>query len=352
MSTKTIGAGSISPTNRDCKSGQVWTVSASGTNVYNTTLYSYSNVSMTLNVSSCKYYSTYGYFNVKDQSGNIIGRTRQWNVAENSSYVQASGAAAKNITFTLINVNTQYALQATSFTIVGARSNSGTGNICNIRSGATGTITVTYTQTLNNTAPNSPIIIYPSTRANPATYNSKPWFRIQTTTDPDGNSMQIGYSLYDSTAGVWKQSLTWLSTWYGNYATVDIQSPVDIIRDHTYMLLAYTRDTSYVQCATPIEGWFLSYSMPQPSNVYIDDNQIDYLQTQINVVRNYYNLNAYNFTTCDLGAPITYNQINELDIALQETPHIATTSYAPPAVGSKAYLSNTITQLRTLVLNS
>lgn len=342
MPTLQIGPGASSLGNGDRKAGVQCNFNASNTAVgYDPDKYTYSLPSMMLTISSCKYYSVYGYFDVYNQAGTLIGRTKQWNVAENAGSVKASGASAISCTFTLINTNLVAAMQTSSFYIIIRRSG-GSGNCCNIRNGCTGTLKINYTKTTKNTAPNAPNLVFPQNwiSRDPQTYNKNPWVRVQLMADPEGNQMQVGYTLTDHTAGDAQiVSLTWRDTWHSVNEIEQWQLPT-LTTGHSYYMYAYARDKNLAVSAATGPRWFYVAPNNWTTSTVIDDTAIDELQNKINIVRNsWYGMDNYNFTTCDNGTRLNRSQIVELENAIEATPNVATTAYTSPTVGTKAILS-------------
>lgn len=353
MASNVLGPYAFPAGNGDRKAGYKAQFSCSGGVAvgYDTNTYVYSNVSVTLNMSNTKYYSLYGYFNVYNQNGDLVGRTKQWNNAENTSHVQASGASSVNITFTLINVDTANALNTSSFYLILARSNSGTGNLCNIRNTNTATLTINYTRTLRNSAPGwVKSIDHPA--ANYAyTYNQKPYFKATMGTDPDGDNLQLGWAIYDNTAGSWPVATQWISTWYANGATVTWQCSTSLTRDHLYTLYCYQRDTSnaIAESGSTSKSFYVGTPIGAISaGSLMDDTIIDNLQAQINNLRTYYGLGNYSFTTCNAGTRALDDHVDQLEVAFEATPH--KTDVASVDAGTKIVPAH-INNIRNGLLN-
>lgn len=340
MSTLTIGPGAASLGNGDRKAGVRCNFNASGNAVYyDTNTYNYSLSSITMNISLCKYYSVYGYFDVYNQAGTLLGRTKQWNVAENAGSVKASGASAISCTFTLINTNLVAAMQTSSFYLIIRRS-SGSGNCCNIRSGCTGTLTINYTRTTKNSPPVHPTTIYYPATNGVKTYNTKPYFSSLTGTDPDGNNVQLGYAIYDTTTKTWPQATKWLDGWHSGGTRIYWSHQTALTVGHYYQLYTYARDTSYTvgTGSSGLRGFYVLDNGLSIGSV-IDDATIDTLQTKINNVQAYYGQTKKTFTVCDNGTKLNRSQIVELENAIEGTPYVATTAYTSPAIGDKAIAS-------------
>lgn len=352
MSTLTIGPGASSLNNGDRQAGVSCSFNATGTAVgYDTNAYSYELTSVTMNISSCKYYSKYGYFDVYNQSGTLIGRTKQWNVAENSGSVAASGASTVSCTFTLINTVLAAAMQTSSFYII-IRRTSSSGNVCNIRTGCTGTLTINYTRTVNNQAPAHPTSFnYPA--SNYVTiYNKKPYFSSIMASDPDGDNMQLGYAIYNKTTNSWTQATIWLDAWKAAGETISWQCETELTPGYTYQLQTYSRDTSYV-IGEGSAGVRIFYVVDNSLSIgeVIDDATIDALQDKIHNVQDYYGQTKTSFTTCDYGTKLNRSQVVELENAIEGTPQIATSVYTSPLAGTKIIASH-LSLINTIIGNA
>ena len=100
-------------------------------------------------------------------------------------------------------------------------------------------ITLTFNYTVN-TAPNPPVINYP---LGGYTYNTKPYFKATTTTDPEGNTQYIGYAIKDSD-GNWPVPTVWLSNGLSANTSHAWRCGTTLTAYTSYTLYCYTKDSS------------------------------------------------------------------------------------------------------------
>lgn len=314
MATHTLGSFDCDVNNGDRVAGTKVTFAGSGTAVgYDNTTYIYSGVSVALYMSSVKYYSKYGYFDVYNQNGTLIGRTKTWSSAENKGDVKASNASSVSCTFTLINVDTAAALQASDFYLY-IRRTSSSGNVCNIRNACTGKLTITYTRTVRNTAPGTPTIVYPAS-ASKTTYNTKPWFRFKTGTDAESSSITT-YWRVDS--GTWQ-------TYSSATGSNNDKQWTTALSAGAHTVYAYSSDGTATSSEVSRAFTVGTPAAAITKNSTIDDSQISTMKTQINNQRAYYGLGNGSYSTITAGTTKCDDaHLDEMETALEATPHCPT----------------------------
>lgn len=206
-------------------------------------------------------------------------------------------------------------------------------------------------QVTSNTAPTIVSAINYPASGGAYTYNTKPYFRATMGSDPDGDTLQLAYAIYDNTSATWPVATTWISGWRAGGSTVDWQCGTTLTRGHTYTLYCYQQDTSGAMAASGSASKSFNIGTPisaVASGNTIDDATIDDLQTQINRLRAYYNLSAYSFTTINAGTVLDDAHIDQLEAAFEATPH--KTDVASVNAGASCVPAN-INNIRTGLLN-
>ena len=186
-------------------------------------------------------------------------------------------------------------------------------------------ITLTYTE---NTAPTGVSAInYPAANST-YTYNTKPWFKATLGTDPDaGDQLQLGWAIYDNTNSTWPVSTVWDSTYRNGGAVVEWQCTTALTRGHTYTLCCYQRDKAGVETSDQSAKPQRSFIVGTPfgavsSGSLIDDGVADSAQSQINNLRAYYGMSTTSFTTINAGTTLDDAHIDQMETALEATPHV------------------------------
>lgn len=209
----------------------------------------------------------------------------------------------------------------------------------------------TGVQVTSNTAPSIVSSINYPASSGAYTYNTKPYFKATMGSDPDGDSLQLAYAIYDNTSATWPVATTWISGWRAGGTPVEWQCGTTLTRGHTYTLYCYQQDTSGAMAATGSASQSFNVGTPisaVASGNIIDDATIDNLQTQINRLRAYYNLGAYSFTTVNAGTILDDAHIDQLEAAFEATPH--KTDVASVNAGASCVPAN-INNIRTGLLN-
>ena len=89
---------------------------------------------------------------------------------------------------------------------------------------SSGEHSVVWSNGVSVTTNSAPTIVssinYPSA-AGAYTYNTKPYFRATMGSDPDGDSLQLAYAIYDNTSATWPVATTWISGWRTGGSVVD-----------------------------------------------------------------------------------------------------------------------------------
>lgn len=349
--------GNYNNTNIDFKQTSTYTLKGTmitaGTNVYDSTNYTYSGVTMALGVHSLKQYSANGKFEIYTNTDTLIGTCVNVAYAVNGSYPER-GYEWTNISCT----NVAAALQATSFYIkaVGTGTSS-TANFANFRTGpATSSTTyggtagvrhirlkITYTATSKNTAPPAPSITYPAS-AGQTTYNTKPYFQVKTGNDANGDTQTIQWKI-DS--GSWANMKTGIANNGGSTGLVRYGTALSA-GSHTVYFRAYD-GKAY---GSEVSRTFTVATPAAVSSGKIDDdNSLDVYQVYVKNQCAYYGISK-SFTARNSPDKILASDIKALEDALESCPSIATTYMTSPAAGASAKLSDTFTKLRDGLLQA
>lgn len=184
-------------------------------------------------------------------------------------------------------------------------------------------ITLTYTE---NTAPTIVSGINYPAAGGAYTYNIKPYFKATLGTDPDPNdSLQLGYAIYDNTTGTWPVSTTWENGWYTSGSEVSWRCNTELTRGHQYKLICYQRDTSHAMAESGSAQRVFNVGTPfgaVSSHSFIANGVADTAQAQINNLRAYYGKSTTSFTTINTGTTLDDAHIDQMEIALEETPYV------------------------------
>lgn len=219
---------------------------------------------------------------------------------------------------------------------------------------SSGDHSIVWSQGVQVTANSAPSLVsaikYPAA-SNTYTYNVKPRFRATLGTDPDGDNLYLGWSLYDSTTQTWPVSTTWLSSAYAGGTTISWQCSTSLTRGHTYILYCYQKDPSGLTASGTAPSRTFIVGTPASavsSGNLIDDATMDNLQTQVNRLRAYYGLSAYSFSTINAGTSALATHISQLKTAFEATPY--KTTVAAVSAGTQIVPSN-VNNIRTGLLN-
>lgn len=219
---------------------------------------------------------------------------------------------------------------------------------------SSGEHSVVWSNAASVTTNSAPTIVssinYPAT-AGTYTYNTKPYFRATMGSDPDGDTLQLAYAIYDNTSASWPVATTWISGWRAGGSVVDWQCGTTLTRGHSYTLYCYQKDTSGTMAASGSRSKQFNIGTPVgavSSGNIIDDATIDSLQTQVNRLRAYYGLSAYGFTTINAGTVLDDAHIDQLETAFEATPH--KTNVASVNAGASCVPAN-VNNIRTGLLN-
>ncbi len=191
----------------------------------------------------------------------------------------------------------------------------------------TNDFSITFTYTENTPPTGVSAINYPAANST-YTYNTKPWFRATLGTDPDaGDQLQLGWAIYDNTNSTWPISTVWDSTYRNGGAVVDWQCTTALTRGHTYTLYCYQRDKAGVETSDQSAKPQRSFIVGTPfgavsSGSLIDDGVADSAQSQINNLRAYYGMSTTSFTTINAGTTLDDAHIDQMETALEATPHV------------------------------
>lgn len=203
---------------------------------------------------------------------------------------------------------------------------------------------ITYT---DNSAPGLVSSInYPSYNG-AITYNLQPNFSATLGSDPDGDLLQLGWAIYDSTTGSWPVATQWIDTWYTGGSNVSWFCTELLTRGHSYILYCYQRDTNYQIAASGSASRSFTVGTPVSAvsaGAKFDDATIDTAQTNLENLRKYYygSSATNNFTTCNYGIIALDDHIDELDAAVWDTPYGGAITDIDPGAKITAAHFNTI----------
>lgn len=232
-----------------------------------------------------------------------------------SSYQTLSGTS--NLTLAGITAMNQSALTAS----IRYCSSSSTGNKFYTKSSyAASWIYIHYEYSTNNPPSDQPSVYWPAAH-NTYTYKTYPNFAVDMPTDPEGDSLQLAWGIYDYTDSTWIVPSSWGSTWYNPGDFVTMTTSVALPIGHQLQIQCYARDTSYEEPSSG-SNYYKRFYIVVPTSVDLsagakfDDSHIDNLQTDISVVAPYYGWGTPSFTTINLGTKGLASHMNEIDDAL------------------------------------
>lgn len=213
------------------------------------------------------------------------------------------------------------------------------------------TLRINYSYS-DNQPPNSPTVYAPVNYA--STVATRPYFRVNPGTDPNGDGVYIGVAMYDHTAGSWIQSTVWYGGSYTSAYTYKIRSDSSIragytddeeipehrTYNHLIQINFYEMDSRGLEADSTTIRWAYAY----PGHLYGSSKKID-IDSLIDIriytqwLCGWYNktLPTYSTTKSEIieTAPASVSDITEL------ATYIASTNYGQAALDSAGYVAPT-----------
>lgn len=203
---------------------------------------------------------------------------------------------------------------------------------------------ITYTD--NNPPGLVSSINYPSYNG-ATTYNIQPYFQATMGTDPDGDSLLLGWAVRDNTDGTWPVATTYHSSYVAGGTTITWRCYTTLTRGHSYTLYCYQWDSNGAAAASGSTSRTFTVGTPVSAvskGSKFDDATIDTAQANLLNIRKYYygSNSTYSFTTCNAGTKGLDDHMDELDACIWSTPYGGAIADIDPGMKITADHFNTI----------